>query len=69
MGKGTAVAASPIALRVRFANETRWIPKSVIHDDSEVYELSCDPDGNVVVEEWWADKEGLSDVSQKGKRR
>ncbi len=71
LGKGTAVAASPVALRIRFNDAkigTRWVPKSVLHDDSEVYQLSSDPDGKVIVMEWWADKEGLSDVGKGSKR-
>ena len=37
--------------------EEKWIPKSVIHDDSEVYKEG--QKGEVVVEGWWAEKEGL----------
>ena len=34
-----------------------WIPKSVIHDDSEVYE---DGDrGKLVVQTWWAEEKDL----------
>ena len=34
-----------------------WVPKSVIHDDSEVY---CeDSSGSLIVPEWWVDKQGL----------
>lgn len=38
--------------------EERWVPKSVVHDDSEVYEEGGE--GTLVVQEWWAEKEGLS---------
>jgi hypothetical protein len=34
----------------------RWIPKSQIHDDSEVYEV--DHEGKLVVKKWLAEKEG-----------
>jgi len=37
-----------------------WIPKSVIHDDSEVWDGStdgCGP-GDLIVETWFAEKEG-----------
>ena len=34
-----------------------WVPKSCIHDDSEVYEQ--DGTGTLVVKEWWAEKNGL----------
>lgn len=32
-----------------------WVPKSVIHDDSEVYEKGGE--GKLVVKTWWAQKE------------
>jgi hypothetical protein len=35
----------------------KWIPKSVIHDDSEVFE--ADTEGSVIVHRWWAEKEGI----------
>lgn len=35
-----------------------WIPKSVIHDDSEVYSVKSGA-GELFVQEWWAEKEGL----------
>ena len=35
----------------------RHIPKSVLHDDSEVYE--ADTTGELIVMRWWAQKEGL----------
>lgn len=34
-----------------------WLPKSVVHDDSEVYEIGHE--GKLVVKEWFAEKEGL----------
>lgn len=34
-----------------------WIPKSVVHDDSEVYAKGHD--GKLVIQEWFASKEGL----------
>ena len=35
----------------------RHIPKSVLHDDSEVYESGTE--GELIVMRWWAQKEGL----------
>lgn len=32
-----------------------WIPKSVLHDDSEVFEK--DGEGTLVVKSWWAEKQ------------
>lgn len=40
--------------------EEKWIPKSVIHDDSEVWcPEGPNASGEVVVKEWWAEREGL----------
>lgn len=64
-GKALAKSRTGLALHVEFAHERRWIPNSVLHDDSEVYLVGHE--GNVVVNEWWADKEGLSDVKKKGR--
>jgi hypothetical protein len=33
-----------------------WVPKSVIHDNSEIYEEGCT--GTLVVFMWFADKQG-----------
>ncbi len=37
--------------------EEKWIPKSVLHDDSEVTEKG--DEGTLVVHQWFADKEDL----------
>lgn len=37
----------------------RWIPKSVLHDNSEVYDGEENSEGEVIVKAWWAEKEGL----------
>lgn len=69
LGKGSAIAETAQALRVKLSVDggpSRWIPKSVLHDDSEVYENGHE--GDVVVAEWWADKEGLSDIGKGTKR-
>ena len=34
-----------------------WIPRSAIHEDSEVYG-GGDGEGDLVVKTWWAEKEG-----------
>ena len=61
LGDGKAVRDSGKALLVKLATgEEKWIPKSVIHDDSEVYDAGENAEGEVVVQEWWAEKEGLS---------
>lgn len=40
--------------------ENIWVPKSVIHDDSEVYEKSIEGGGPalLIVKFWFAEKEG-----------
>jgi hypothetical protein len=35
-----------------------WVPKSVVHGDSEVYESGHE--GTLVLEEWFAVREGLA---------
>jgi len=57
----TCLRETAKAIQVRFddnlATET-WIPKSVIHDDSEVYAEGHT--GELVVARWFAEKEGLA---------
>lgn len=38
-------------------DEPVWVPKSVIHDDSEIWEGGQET-GDLVVQDWWAEKEG-----------
>ena len=51
---------SPLAILVTIDDEDYWVPKSQVHDDSEVYSLKSGP-GTLVVARWWAKKEGLSE--------
>lgn len=46
------------ALLVDIDGEEKWIPKSQIHDDSEVYENGHE--GTLVITGWFAKKEGLA---------
>lgn len=46
------------ALLVEIAGAEFWVPKSQIHDDSEVYK--ADTDGKLVVSEWLAKKNGFA---------
>lgn len=61
LGVGKVVASTSKALCVRLddAEEDLWIPKSQLHDDSEVYD-SDSPPGEVVVTQWWAEQKGLT---------
>ncbi len=59
-----ATEETPKALRVTLQSNTAhstwvWIPKSMIHDDSEVYDAKDNSSGKLVVKLWWAEKEGL----------
>ena len=49
------------AILVLFPHGTRsWIPKSVVHDDSEVYGEHPDArEGKLVIARWFAEKEGI----------
>lgn len=69
LGKGKALrrSTSGLALEIRFGDHTRWVPSSQLHDDSEVFEPGHE--GNVVVNEWWADKNGLSDSREQTRAR
>lgn len=60
VGHTEVVGATDKALRVQLKKEDspRWIPKSVIHADSEVYREDSEP-GDLVLEQWFAEKEGL----------
>ncbi len=59
LGSGRAKRASDKALFVELdTGDSVWIPKSQIHDDSEVYEEGHE--GEVVVNTWWAEKNDLA---------
>jgi len=53
------VTATEKALLVEIEGEEEWVPKSVIHDDSEVFDDDENAEGMLVLEEWWAEKAGL----------
>lgn len=46
-----------ILVEAEALDEPTWVPKSVIHDDSEIWEEGQE-DGDLVVQDWWAEKEG-----------
>lgn len=54
-----AVLVTGDALKANYEGGTvgLWVPKSVIHDDSEVF--MKDDVGTLVVKTWWAEKVGL----------
>lgn len=49
-----AKGESARALLCMIENEEFWVPKSVIHDDSEVYRQG--DAGTLALQEWWAEK-------------
>lgn len=61
LGQAQAVSGTEKALRVQLESEDspRWIPRSQIHDDSEVYDDKDHATGDLVVNRWFAEKEGL----------
>lgn len=58
--KATCTKETKLALLVESPDldEPLWVPKSVIHDDSEVTG-EASPTGELAVQTWWAEKEGL----------
>ncbi len=55
----TALRETAKALLVQIGKDAYWVPKSAIHADSEVYGAMENNEGDLVVELWWAEKEGL----------
>jgi hypothetical protein len=53
----TVEAETDLAILCNMDGKKRWIPKSVVHEDSEV---SSEGDiGTIVLMRWFAEKEGL----------
>lgn len=58
LGIVTVIAGTEMALRVKPTEGISfWVPKSIIHDDSEVWK-NDDEEGELFVFAWWAAKEG-----------
>jgi hypothetical protein len=58
---GYAMVRAETELAVMFDTKehgTLWIPKRAIHDDSETWNMK-NPDGELVVHEWFAEDRGL----------
>ena len=47
------------ALLVDIDGDEHWIPKSQVHDDSEVYSKETSGDGALIISEWIAKQKGL----------
>ncbi len=53
----SVVRETTAALLCRIDGDDHWIPKSHIHDDSEVYEMGTN--GELIVSEWIATEKRL----------
>ena len=51
-------AESEKAILVEIDGEKTWVPKSQIHEDSEVYSKKSGG-GTLIVTRWWATQKGL----------
>lgn len=63
LGPGEVIRDTGKALLVRLEDHDDrelWIPHSVVHDDSEVFDGERNKSGEVFVKSWWAEKEGLA---------
>lgn len=60
LGQARVVRETDRAILVTLedGDEEVWVPKSVIHDDSEVYSEK-NGEGELIVHEWWAGKNGF----------
>lgn len=56
LGRGVCVEERQLSIKVVLGGVHSFIPKSVIHDDSEVFKLN--DSGKLIVKHWWAAKEG-----------
>lgn len=53
----SVVAVSTQAIKVELdTGDLKWVPRSVIHDDSEVYERGHS--GTMLLKLWWAQSHG-----------
>ncbi len=63
LGRATPIRETDKALLVAIddsAGDPTWVPKSCIHEDSECYSMASG-DGDLIVQRWWAVKQGLTD--------
>lgn len=62
LGQCRAIAETEKAIKVQLESEEgpRWIPKSQVHDDSDVFDADKNAEGKLVITRWFAEKEGLA---------
>lgn len=58
---GATEKALQVRIRLPAGNRTMWVPKSVVHDDSEVFDAKDNARGKLVLQAWFAREEGLVD--------
>jgi hypothetical protein len=57
--EANCIKERPQALLVVIDGDEYWIPKSQIHDNSEVYNADDNSEGTLVITEWIAKQKGL----------
>jgi hypothetical protein len=61
LGEGLVLTVTEKAVLVQVEGEEIWVPKSILHEDSEIDEESeKDDEGDVLVKTWWAEQEGYA---------
>lgn len=61
IGDVCAVAETELALQCEIDGVQHWIPKSVITDDSEVFDAEDNDSGKLVLKGWFARREGFGE--------
>jgi hypothetical protein len=56
----TVVAETEKGLKVEIRGVQKWIPKSVVLAESEVYSKKNGGPGKLIIDEWFAEKEGIA---------
>ena len=60
LGNAKIIKETNSAIQVELEDPpgVHWIPKSVVHDNSEVWE-TVGTTGDLIIQEWFAEKEGF----------
>ena len=53
----TVIGETPLAIKCEFGDKVEWIPKSLVHPDSDT--LDVGDTGTLIIPEWLAHKKGL----------
>jgi hypothetical protein len=57
LGDGKIARETDKAFLIKIGEREIWVPKSCVHDDSEVFSAENN-EGTVIVKHWWSEKEG-----------